>query len=263
MNINKNLAISAVIITKNEEKIISQCLESLYFCNEIVVLDSFSTDNTEEICSKYNVKFFKQEFLGFGKQKEKALSFATNPWILSLDADEVITPMLAKEIQKVLLSPETYAFFVPRTLVFMGHTLLFCGENKRPVLRLFHKDYFGFDQAIVHEEVISKFPSDKSKNSIKNLSSEILHYSYKDWSDYIEKMNLYTGKMAIKALNRRAVKMKIKAFKPSIRFLSTFFKIYILKLGFLDGISGLNWSITCAYANFLKYAKVNEILSKK
>lgn len=249
-------SISAVLITKNEEMIIEKCLLSLRWCNEIIIVDSCSTDNTKVISQKFGekVKFHEQPFLGYGKQKQFAVSKASYDWILSIDADEVITESLATEISNLIQynqNPhESTAWKIPRTLVFMGKKLNFSGESKRPVLRLFNRKYFNFNDAIVHEEVIGT-------GNILCLQHEMLHFSYKNWSDYIQKLNGYTDQMAIKLKNNGSSKKPL----PALRFISTFIKIYFLKFGFLDGKAGFTWAISSSFANMLKYLKFDDLLT--
>ena len=250
----ENLKISAVIITKNEEHTIARCLKSLEWCDEIVILDSFSTDNTKLIATTYSpkVKFFASQFKGYGPQKQLAVSYATNDWILSIDADEEISFALANEIQFCLQqnSDENIAYKTPRTLVFMGHKMRFSGETKRPILRLFNRLQFNFNDANVHEEVVGN-------GKLHALKSEMLHYSYKNWNDYVAKLNHYTEQMALKLHRQNSHKRAI----PALRFFATFIKIYIFKLGLLDGSAGFSWAISSSFANMLKYLKFDEILA--
>lgn len=246
--------ISAVLITKNEEFVIEKCLSSLQWCDEIIIVDSCSTDKTKFLSMQFGdkVKFYDQPFLGYGLQKKFAVSKASHDWILSIDADEVITQELSHEILDLMKNnpnPNT-SWKIPRTLVFMGTKLNFSGESKRPVLRLFNKNFFNFNDAIVHEEVIGN-------GTTKCLVNEMLHFSYKNWSDYIVKLNNYTDQMAEKLKMQNCNK---NAF-PALRFLTTFIKIYFLKLGFLDGKAGFTWAISSSFANMLKYLKFDALLT--
>lgn len=248
------IKISAVIITKNEAHTIERCIRSLLWCDEIIILDSMSTDKTKELCLKLSnkVKFFESAFLGYGPQKRLAVSKATYDWILSIDADEEITPQLAKEIQIEInaTTDPNIAYKLARTLVFMGTKMRFSGETKRPILRLFNRKIFNFNEVNVHEEVIGP-------GKIKYLKEEMLHYSYKNWNDYLHKLNHYTDQMALKL----SANQSQKAILPMLRFVLTFVKIYILKLAFLDGRTGFTWAISSSYANMLKYLKFDELLS--
>ncbi len=249
-----NIKISAVIITKNEAHTILRCLNSLLWCDEIVILDSLSTDTTKTlaIATSPKVKFYESAFLGYGPQKQLAVSKASHDWILSIDADEEITPALAQEITSTLSqnsNPEI-AYKLARTLVFMGEKLSFSGEAKRPILRLFHKKYFNFNDANVHEEVVGS-------GKILNLKQEMLHYSYKNWNDYVAKLNHYTEQMAIKLYKNKSQKSAM----PMLRFFATFLKIYLFKLAILDGQAGFSWAISSSFANMLKYLKFDEILA--
>lgn len=249
-----SIKISAVIITKNEEHTIQRCIKSLLWCDEIVILDSLSTDQTKSIAlnTSTKVKFYESSFLGYGAQKQLAVSKANHDWILSIDADEEISQELAHEIATTLAinSNPTFAYKLPRTLVFMGKRLNFSGENKRPILRLFHRKNFNFNSANVHEEVIGNGP-------LVNLKQEMLHYSYKNWNDYVSKLNHYTDQMALKLYKQNSQ----KSILPLLRFLTTFFKIYFLKCAILDGTAGFTWAISSSFANMLKYLKFDEILA--
>jgi glycosyltransferase involved in cell wall biosynthesis len=251
MNKNK---ISAVIITKNEEHTIERCIRSLLWCDEIVILDSFSTDKTKLISQKTTpkVKFFESIFLGYGPQKQLAVSHASYDWILSIDADEEISEPLAQEIMDLLHTHDqtNIAYKIPRTLVFMGHKMRFSGEAQRPILRLFHRSQFNFNDANVHEEVVGS-------GRVNTLNQEMLHYSYKNWNDYITKLNHYTEQMALKLYQKKSQKKSL----PMLRFFITFFKIYLLKGGILDGKAGFSWAISSSFANMLKYLKFDEILA--
>lgn len=248
------MKISAVIITKNEEHTIARCINSLLWCDEIVILDSFSTDKTKSIAQNTSpkVKFSEASFMGYGSQKQLAVSKASHDWILSIDADEEITTELATEISNTLnANPATsVAYKIPRTLVFMGKKMCFSGENRRPILRLFHRSQFNFNDANVHEEIMGS-------GSLRVLKNEMLHYSYKNWHDYLAKLNHYTDQMAIKLHKLNSQKIPL----PVLRFFMTFFKIYILKLAIFDGSAGFTWAISSSYANMLKYLKFDEILA--
>lgn len=249
-----NIKISAVIITKNEEHTIQRCLNSLLWCDEIVILDSFSTDTTKILSLKTSpkVKFYESTFIGYGPQKQLAVSKATHQWILSIDADEEISISLAQEIVAALKNDDNpeIGYRLARTLVFMGKKLSFSGEAKRPILRLFHKKFFNFNDAIVHEEVVGA-------GKVINLKQEMLHYSYKNWHDYVAKLNHYTDQMALKLHLQKSHKSSM----PKMRFCITFLKIYFFKLAILDGAAGFSWAISSSFANMLKYLKFDEYLA--
>lgn len=250
-----SIKISAVIITKNEEANILRCLHSLSWCHEVIVVDSNSTDQTVSLAQTAGAKVIDQKFLGYGAQKHFATQQASYDWIFSIDADEEVTPELANEILATIqIAPPQQAFHVPRTLFFMGKKLHFSGENKKGVLRLFNRQFFQFNLASVHEEV-------KGNGEVLSLNNELIHYSYKNWSDYIQKMNHYSEKMAEKLVSENK-KLTFPKVAPWSRFLITFFKIYIIKLGFLDGLTGFSWAISSAYAHFLKYSKFLEKIAK-
>jgi glycosyltransferase involved in cell wall biosynthesis len=256
-----NYQISAVLITKNEAHNLVRCLDSLSFCDEIIIIDSFSTDGSSEICKQYpKVKFFEHKFLGYGPQKRLAVEKATNKWVFSIDADEWVTPQLASEVTQLLKSGgKSNIYAVPRTLIFLGQALKHCGEHKRPVVRLFNKEFANFNAVNVHEEVLPIVGGEQ----VGCLNSEIMHNSYRSLSDYLQRLNHYSDAMALKMLQNTKGVSTPNSLTIGARFVLTFIKIYFLRAGFLDGIRGLIWSLSSAYANAIKYAKYYELKIKK
>jgi len=243
--------ISIVIITYNEESRIRPTLESIKWCDEIVIVDSCSTDKTVDICKEYpNCKVYSQPFLGYGLQKQLAVEKASNDWVLSLDADEVITDALRNEIMTILSEPviQSSGFNVPITLIFMGKIFRYGSEHKSMHLRFFNKNYGGYDALNLHETVHVKGITPKLKN-------EVLHCSYVDIHHYWQKMNKYTSLYATEALKRGK---RTSRFMSIFRFLFEFFRQYILGLNFLNGYAGFVWSAFSAYYVFVKLAKLYE-----
>ena len=263
-----NYQITAVLITRNEERNIARCLNSLSFCSEIIIVDSFSTDKTKEISLSYpQVKFFEAEFLGYGPQKQLAVSKASHDWIFSIDADEWCTDELQRELSSFFHEskiPELKIYAIPRTLIFLNRPLNFSGENRRPVVRFFHKSFANFNDAKVHEEVLplqnENVQVKPSGQRMKGLNGEIMHLSYHSLSDYILRMNHYSEAMAKKIVLQNSSPKLPNPFTLLLRFKITFIKIYFLRLGILDGMRGLIWSLSSAYANVIKYAKYYELL---
>ena len=266
---HKGQQISAVIITKNEEKNLAKCLESLPFCDEIIVVDSMSTDQTEIIARKNpKVKFFNQPFLGYGPQKRMAVNMASNDWIFSIDADEWATEQLTSEMLQLKPSLDhlKYKIFsIPRTLIFLGKSLNFSGENKRPVIRFFNRKYANFNDVLVHEEIVPLASLDKNLPQIFKLKHELLHQSYSSLEDYLGRLNHYTTAMSRKILDSKSSdKQQIPStLILGVRFFYTFIKIYVFYAGFMDGIRGFIWSLSSAFANAIKYAKYYELLLNK
>jgi glycosyltransferase involved in cell wall biosynthesis len=243
--------ISIVIITYNEEARIRPTLESIKWCDEIIVVDSCSTDSTVDICNEYsNCKVYTQPFLGYGLQKKLAVEKASNNWVLSLDADEVVTDDLRKEIESVLsksIIPD-FGFYVPITLIFMGKVFRYGAENKCMHLRFFDKSKGNFDTENVHEAV-------QIDGATSNLNNEILHYSYIDIHHYLKKLNEYTSIYANDALKRGK---KVSRFTSVLRFIFEFFRQYFIKLNFLNGYAGFVWSVFSSSYVFIKLVKLYE-----
>ncbi|GHT23836.1 hypothetical protein FACS189430_07740 [Bacteroidia bacterium] len=243
--------ISAVIITLNEERNIARCLQSLQsVADEIIVVDSGSTDKTEEICQSFNVRFIRQEWLGYGPQKNFAIAQTTHKWVLNIDADEVVTPKLASEIKKIFAQePAFAAFYVPTTLHFLGKTFTHGTENKRPNLRLFDKAKGGFTNANVHETV-------QVSGAIGRLKNDMLHYSYCNITHLLTKLNDYTNIAAHTKFERSK-----KTPKPfvGVDLMLKFIICYFIRRNFLNGYSGFVWSVLSAYYSFVRNCKLIEL----
>lgn len=246
--------LSAVIITKNEEANIKRCLESVKFADEIIVIDSNSTDKTKEIAESFGAKVFALPWQGFGAAKREGVNMASGEWILSIDADEEVPDELSKEIQSRIGSPNGISgFYVKRKTMFLGRWILHCGWYPGYVLRLFKKKDGNFDNAIVHEKVETKGP-------LGYLKCDLLHYSSPDLEDYLAKFNLYTTLGAEEAFTagKKAGLLDI-IIKPPVSFL----KHYIVKQGFRDGLEGFILSVLSSIAVLVKYAKLHTMRKKK
>lgn len=241
------IKLSAVIITKNEEKNIRRCLESVNFADEVIVIDSNSTDNTTDIARVMGAKVFKREWKGFGPAKQEGVNQAAGQWILSIDADEAVSKELADEIMsKIESSNGTSGFYIKRKTKFLGRWILHSGWYPGHVLRLFQKDKAKFDEAVVHEKV-------ETDGRVEYLNGDLLHYSYPDLESYLNKFNRYTTLGAEEALRKgkRAGGVDI-IIKPPVAFL----KHYIVKQGFRDGLEGFILAALSATAVLVKYAKL-------
>lgn len=245
--------ISAVIITYNEERNIGRCIDSLLkVADEIVVIDSFSTDKTEEICREKGVAFIQHAFEGHIQQKNYAISQARFSFILSLDADEALSPELASSILQIKNAPSFEGYYMNRLTNYCGHWVKHCGWYPDSKLRLFFKGKGSWGGTNPHD--IFQMHTG-SKTGI--LKGDILHYSYYSFEDHLKQINYFSNIAANAAFNEG----KKYSFFEKILFspLVIFIKSYIFKLGFLDGYYGFVISITSAFATFTKYVKLRQI----
>ncbi len=248
--------LSVVIITKNEEQNIIDCVRSVSWADEIIVVDSNSADNTVKRAEQEGAVTHQIEWQGFGHAKQTAVNYATGEWILSLDADERITPDLAKEIKHILKSSQNTqcdCYKIPRLTNFVGAWIHHSGWRPDFVLRLFRKTHGKFSEATVHETVISS-------GTVGQLKNDILHYSYKSIEDYLERLNRYTTLAAQEMSNSG---MRFRLWRPLIKPPAIFIKRYILKLGVLDGWAGFQIAFLSSVYVFVKYAKLWRLSHQK
>lgn len=244
--------LSVAIITYNEERIIEKNLQAIHnLADEIVIVDSFSTDKTRQICEKYSkVKFIQKKFEGFGQQKNFALDNCNGNWILFLDADEIPTEKLKDSITEISSSQyhEYDVYLIEFNNIFLGKTLNYGGWGNIKRERLFRKGFGKYSKDIVHEEFITS-----SQKGI--IEGKINHYTYKDIHHHIEKSNKYTSMMAEKMFKKgkRTDVLQI-LIKPVYQFL----KSYLFQLGFLDGFVGYYAAKTASFYTFMKYMKLYE-----
>jgi len=244
--------LSAVVITLNEESNIAACLESINFADEIIVVDSGSSDRTIELAGKYTGAVLQNPWQGFGAQKNFGIARAKGDWILSIDADERVTHELAAEIKSAVSSGGNVdGYYLPRLASFCGHWIRHCGWYPDYQLRLFRKARGEFNGRPVHEGVIVNGRTGFLKN-------DLMHYSYDSISQYFEKFNRYTNLSAAELSSKRKFSFLRMLGSP----VSYFIKSYFLKLGFLDGVPGLIVCIFGSYSNFVKYAKLWELQRK-
>lgn len=247
------MKLSVAIITFNEERIIEKNLNAIQdLADEIVVIDSFSTDCTEEICRKFSkVKFIQHQFQGFGKQKNYAIDQCSGDWILFPDADEIPDEELKQSIKNIVSkeNPEFLVYNIEFNNIFLGKALKHGGWGNIKRERLFKKNAGRYSEDIVHECFRTSEP-------IGKLKGKLNHYTYKDIHHHIEKSNKYTSMMAEKMYRngKRSTVFKI-IFNPFYQFI----KSYIIRLGFLDGLVGYYAASTAAFYTFLKYKKLHEI----
>jgi glycosyltransferase involved in cell wall biosynthesis len=239
--------ISVIIITKNEERNIRACLESVKWADEIVIVDDGSIDRTIEIEKEFTDKIFIKEWQGFGAARNFAISQCTNEWILCLDADERITPELKDEIKDAVLRVpvDVKAMSMPRRANFLGSWINHCGWYPGRITRLFRRNTGSYSDDLVHEKI-------SINGKTIELKSDILHYTDPTLEHYFEKFNRYTS-LAAQGLN--VENKRFQLMKLIVNPIWIFFRMYILRLGFLDGIPGLILCILSANYVFTKYAK--------
>jgi glycosyltransferase involved in cell wall biosynthesis len=244
--------ISAVVITYNEEKCIERCINSLLpAVEEIIVVDSFSTDATEEICSKFEkVHFYKRKFDGFSSQKNWAFKKISYPIVVSLDADEVISDELLKSICLAKKNWIHDGYYCNRLNNYCGKWIRNGGWYPDSKLRLWDIRKGIWDDTIVHEKV-----KIESGASIGYLKGDILHYSYNTISEHISQANKFTELAALQAYNQNK---NPSIFKIITRPPWKFFQDYIVKRGFLDGYYGFIIAVISSFTTFLKYIKLRE-----
>ena len=244
--------ISAVIITFNEERNIERCIKSLEnVADEIIVVDSFSTDNTQAICQKFNVKFVQQKWLGYSEQKNFANSLTKYDLILSLDADEALSEELKNSILEVKNNFETVAYSMNRRTNYCGKWIKYCGWYPDKKIRIFDKKIASWNNLQVHEELEFSVATVE-----KHIKGDILHYSYYTVQEHFERSVKYailSAEVAF-AKNKKSSKFNI-FFNPKWNF----FHSFIIKLGFLDGYHGYLICKINSYATFLKYTKLHEL----
>ena len=241
------IPVSVVIVTKDEETNIEDALRSAAGAQEIVVVDSFSSDSTVGICRRYTDKVFQHTWTGYARQKQMAVDHAQGPWVLILDADERITPELRDEIARALQNADCEGFSMPRRNYFLGRWIQHSGWWPDRTLRLFKKDSGGIEDRDVHERVVVN-------GRVGQLNAPLEHYSYRNISDYIRKMEVYST-LAAQEIRKKG---RPGIFSLLLRPFFTFFKMYVLRLGFLDGVHGLVLAVLYGYYTFLKYAKAWE-----
>jgi len=241
--------ISVVIITKNSEKYLSECLGSLERFGEVIVLDNGSTDSTMQMASKFkNVKLFKHEFIGFGPLKNIAVDHALNDWILSVDSDEVFPEALVEEVLSVRLDVNN-AYSIIRDNYYNRELVLCCGWENDRVVRLFNKQVTRFNSNLVHESIMVS-----NINEIVNLRNRFKHYTFDNIPQLIDKMDQYSDLWARSQNSNKRSNPLIAVIKSTFSFI----KFYFLKKGFLCGYKGLVISVSNANGVFYKYMKLYE-----
>lgn len=237
--------LSVIVITKNEEENIRDCLESVKWADEIILVDSFSRDKTVEIAKKYTGKIFQKEWVGYGRQKNLALEKATGDWVLNIDADERVTKELAQEIKETIQTQEYDGYYIPNKVYFLGKWIRHSGWYPDYHLRLFKKGKGKFNERMVHEAV-------KVEGKKDYLKGPIEHFTAKSIGEYLNRMDKY-ARLTIEEKGGKAGWYQFFLHPPF-----TFFKMYIIKRGFLDGIHGLILALCHSFYTFSKYARLWE-----
>jgi glycosyltransferase involved in cell wall biosynthesis len=241
--------ISVIIITGNEEKNIKDCLESVRWADEVIVVDSESTDETVNIAKKFTNKVFIRKWGGYADQKAYAMGLTKNEWVLSLDADERVTPELSKEITGLDLSIEkANAFKIHRDNYFLGEKITSCGWENDYQLRLFKKSETKLTDRLVHEGFIVE-------GSVSKLKNSIAHYSYQNLKDGLKKINEYSTLEAQEKYKRKNVNLFTILFVP----VSAFIQHFIFRKGFKNGIYGMMVSLMHATTKLQVQMKMWEL----
>ena len=239
-------AVSAIVTTFNEEANIAACLESLLWCDEILVVDSFSTDRTPEISRSYDkVRFFQRTYFGSASQKNWAMDQVTNDWILIFDADERCTPALQREIEDLLAAgPQQEAYTVKRRVYFLDRVIRFSGWQHDQVVRLVRNGSARYPNRRVHADMITRGPAPV-------LRSPMEHYMADTLDEYIRRIEKYSFWGAAQNWKERKRSGFVQVFGRTIW---RFFRTYVFQLGVLDGMHGLVFCMLQAYGTYLKWA---------
>lgn len=242
--------LSVYVIAYNDEPNMRACLESVAWADELIVVDSYSTDATEKISREFTDHVFQHAFNGFGRLRNEAVAHASHDWVFSLDTDERATPALREELYRTIEHPKADAYFVPRKNYFLGRWIRHCGwypDHRQP--QLFRKDRLRYRDELVHES----FDVD---GQVGYLKEPALQYPFRDVDHYLAKMDRYSDLMATRMVEQG------KRFHPHQLIthpVFTFLKMYVLRAGFLDRMPGLILSGLYAYYTFIKYAKFWEL----
>ncbi|UCF05963.1 MAG: glycosyltransferase family 2 protein [bacterium] len=240
--------ISLVVITKNEEDTIGRCLSSAYGVGEMIVVDSFSTDRTVETARQMGAQVHQREFRSAADQKNFGMEKAQGEWILILDADESLSPALRDEIAAAVSAARAEGYWLRRRNIFLGRRIRFCGWGQDRVLRLFKRGRGHYPERAVHERL-------ELDGSARTLKGYLDHNPYRDINDYLERMNSYSRRGAEDLLRSGRKWFPAIAIRPAARFL----RMYVLQLGFLDGMAGFLLCSMAATGVFYKYAYLREL----
>ena len=243
------MPLSVAIITRNAASQLERCLASVAFAEEVVVVDSGSTDGTVELAARHGARVVRKEWLGFGAQKQFAVDAASHDWVLCLDADECLSPELHESIVAELKAPRGFVYSIPRRNRFLGRWLKHGEGYPDWNVRLFHRGHARWGREPVHEKIATRSP-------VLRLRGDLLHDSAETLEKYLDKQNRYTSLQAesLRAMGRRANALQL-VLSPLLRFI----KFYLLRLGFLDGVPGLVHVTIGCMNSFNKYAKLKAL----
>lgn len=239
-------SLSVIVITRDEAHTIEACLQSVAWADEIIVLDSGSSDDTVAICRRYTDNVFETDWPGFGVQKNRALSHAGSDWVLSLDADERVTPELAEEISKRLVTSKADGYVLPFRSSYLGRFIQYGDWRGEKHLRLFRREAGRFSDDKVHERLIVN-------GAVELLSCSVEHHSFADVDEVLDKVNRYSTAGAELKFARGKRSSMSKALSHAFW---SFFKCYLLKAGFLDGREGFLLAVSNAEGTFYRYVKL-------
>ncbi len=247
--------LSVVIITLNEEENIEACLQSVFWADEIVVMDSGSTDRTRDICLEYTDKFHVRPWTGYSEQRNAAHELASGNWILSLDADERVTPELAMEIRQELNNSnnEVAGFNIPYKVYYRDKWMRYGGFFPENHLRLFRRGKGHYGERAVHEAI-------KVDGPVGTLKQYIEHFTYRSVSDFFERMERYSNLSAEEYVR---IGRTTGPIRMSVRSVFNFFKMYVIRLGFMDGYEGFLLAVLYSVYIFVKYAKLRELYQEQ
>lgn len=247
--------LTVVILTKNSSDTIEKCLESVKWCKDIVIVDSFSTDNTLEICKKFTDKIYQNTFTGYGDQLNWAFRKIESEWVLVVDSDEKLSQELQDEIKNLIdkqKSPSLDGYYISRKSKFLGRWIYHSGWYPDYVLRLFRKDKTYYKKRKLGSSAIVE-------GKTGYLKGKLLHYPYRDLAHYLQKFSRYTL-FSAEQMYDEGEKANIFGitFKPILRFI----RDYIFRGGFLDGKQGFIICVLSSYYVFMRYARLWEIQQK-
>ncbi|MBS3965238.1 MAG: glycosyltransferase family 2 protein [Methylomonas sp.] len=245
--------LSVIIVTKNEAENIVECLASVAWADEVIVLDSGSTDDTIALAAAAGARVIQTDWPGYGPQQNRGIASASHDWIFSLDADERITPELAKEIRSAIENEQFNAFDVPRRSWFISRFMHHSGWWPDRTRRLFKKGHARFSEHLIHANLTTQEP-------VGHLNNPLIHYSFRDYHAVIEKMNRYSSGSAqdLYVSGKRG-----SLWLALVHGMWAFFRTYCLRAGFMDGQQGLILAIANANGTFYKYIKLWELQNRK